>query len=399
MTRTTTDHDALAHAWLALCETLRDVPATIERLGTSNEPRARAEGYRHLARLLRMALERGFEGADADHPRLLFAQGPSRKIGGDCPDAVYRDCTLAGGAAYRVFGTRGNAASVVFTINRDPAAAAAADEPVLIDHITSEELCFDADGAFELWLGGEEREGNWRPLPEDAGGLMIRQFFGASEPSVPATLSIERLDGEDDARALSIEDVERAIVSARLFMQHIPQVWSAELRHLLETPNHLAPLAPERQARLQATPGGVPLWGSFRLDPNEALVVEFTPPDSVYWSLMCGGPWFESLDARTQVCHLNMDQAVVDGDGLVRIVVAHQDPGAANWLQTGGHAAGFLLLRYLGDDPAPAARCRVVRHEELRAMLPASTRLATPADRAADLAARRWSSDRRFEGL
>jgi hypothetical protein len=391
--------DAMEAAWLRWCDSLRRVPELAKRLGQEDDPRVQAEGYRYLARLANMALERGFESGDRDFPRLLYCQGPARKIGGDCPDAVYRDCAVDGSGRYRVSGLRGNAAVLVFSLMRDPARAASEGKSTVAASFLSAELAFEPDGSFELWLGGEPRSGNWRALPEDSDRLIVRQFFGARESPESARLSIERLDAPAEPSALAPDDVTRALGAAKGFFDFIPEFWAGEFERLCERQNYLAALAPEDQGRLQALPSGTPLWGSFRLEAGEALVIEFEPPVCDYWSLLCGGHWFESLDYRTQVCHLNMDQIEVDEDGVARAVVAHEDPGVPNWLETGGQGEGFLLLRYLGADSTPEPSCRVVQVSELAAELPFRARVVPRSERAEEQLRRRRASDRRVEGI
>jgi hypothetical protein len=43
---------------------------------------------------------------------------------------------------------------------------------------------------------------------------------------------------------------------------------------------------------------------------------------------------------------LNNTQAQADPDGKVRIVVADQNPGVTNWVETLGHRRGFLQFRW-----------------------------------------------------
>jgi hypothetical protein len=395
-----TEQDEMGAAWLRWCDSLRRVPDLVKGLGQEDDPRIQAEGYRYLARVATMALERGFESFDQDFPRLLYCQGPARKIGGDCPDAIYRDCAVDGGGAYHLSGMRGNAASVIFSVMRNPAQAAAEGKSTVAASYTSREFDFEHDGSFDLFLGGDSGAKNWRPMPKDADRLIIRQFFGSLESPEPARLSLERIDvPEGPPHILTPGKVEQALDAAKGFFDHIPAFWAAELDRLLEKENYIAALPADDQGRLQALPSGTPLWGSYRLAKGEALVIEFTPPICDYWSLLSGGPWFESLDYRTQVCHMNMDQIEVDEDGAVRAVVAHEDPGVPNWLETSGYEKGFLLLRYLGNDSAPEPTCRVVPIERLESELPFATRGVSKAERRNERQVRRRASDRRAEGI
>jgi hypothetical protein len=73
----------------------------------------------------------------------------------------------------------------------------------------------------------------------------------------------------------------------------------------------------------------------------------------LYWSFSLGNVWWETIDYGNRQSSLNGHQAVVDDDGKVRVVVAHQDPGAANWLDTGGHSEGAIILRCVRTVTAP----------------------------------------------
>ena len=392
-------YDEMSAAWYRWCDSLRRVPDLIKKLGQEDDPRIQAEGYRYLARLANMAIERGFESDDADFPRLLYCQGPARKIGGDCPDAVYRDCAIDGAGAYRLSGNGGNAASLIFSLMRDPAQAALNQKSTVAASYTDKELEFESDGTFEIYFGGEPRSRNWRPLPADSDRLIIRQFFGSLAPPQPARLAIERLDAPSKSSALGPKNITRALGAAKGFFDHIPEFWAGELDRLFEQQNYIAALPPDDQGRLQALPSGTPLWGSYRLAENQALLIEFTPPACDYWSLLSGGQWFESLDYRTQVCHLNMDQVEIDDDRVVRVLVAHEDPGVPNWLETGGNEQGFLLLRYLGADSTPEPSCRVIAFDEIAAELPFPTRTVSREERASERLTRRRASDHRAEGI
>jgi hypothetical protein len=87
---------------------------------------------------------------------------------------------------------------------------------------------------------------------------------------------------------------------------------------------------------------------------------------------------------------------VIDDDGAVRAVIAHEDPGIANWLDTAGHSAGPVILRCVRTDTAPVPATRVVSFSELDAALPAGTRRVTAQERQAVMQARRGAVSRRF---
>jgi hypothetical protein len=49
----------------------------------------------------------------------------------------------------------------------------------------------------------------------------------------------------------------------------------------------------------------------------------------------------------------------------VRVVIAHEDPGVPNWLDTCGHRQGAMCWRWIRAAEHPTPRTRVVRLAEL----------------------------------
>jgi hypothetical protein len=161
-----------------------------------------------------------------------------------------------------------------------------------------------------------------------------------------------------------------------------------------ETPNTFLP--PLDGTAMGAAAENRPVIGSFELGPDEALLVEVTPPEGLYWSFSIGNPWWETIDYANHQSSLNGHQAVVDDDGLVRAVIAHDDPGIANWLDTAGHSAGPVILRCVRTETAPLPTTRVLPFSQLDGALPEATRRVTAEDRATVMQARRIAVSKRF---
>ena len=103
------------------------------------------------------------------------------------------------------------------------------------------------------------------------------------------------------------------------------------------------------------------------LGPEDALVVEGRWPECVYANVMFWNRFQQAPDYRYRSCSLNRKQMQADAEGRFRFVVAHEDPGVPNWIDTEGHAAGTLYWRFLlpeGDIEQP--RCEVVPLASLR---------------------------------
>ena len=108
-----------------------------------------------------------------------------------------------------------------------------------------------------------------------------------------------------------------------------------------------------------------PVIGSWEIAPDEALVVEVSPPQGLYWSYSLGNPWWETIDYGSHQSSLNGHQATVDDDGILRTVIAHEDPGVANWLDTAGHSVGPIILRCVRTETAPVPTMRRVTFSEI----------------------------------
>jgi hypothetical protein len=76
----------------------------------------------------------------------------------------------------------------------------------------------------------------------------------------------------------------------------------------------------------------------------------------------------ESLDYRYHTVHVNKHTAKYETDGSVRIVVAHEDPGRPNWIDTVGHDSGTMCLRWVRANEHPQPRTRVMKIHEVRAL-------------------------------
>jgi hypothetical protein len=55
----------------------------------------------------------------------------------------------------------------------------------------------------------------------------------------------------------------------------------------------------------------------------------------------------------------------LNDDGSFRLVVAHEDPGVANWMDTAGHEHGTMCVRWVRADAYPEPICRVVKVADL----------------------------------
>ena len=263
-------------------------------------------------------------------------------------------------------------------------------------NVLLDEIELAPNGDFEIVLSAEERSGNWLEIADDATQLVVRHFFYDWDTEAASSLSIERLSGSPPVATSDAVD-PRAAMARQLVA--IGDFVEANLDFFLqfarpEHPNTFNP--PFDGTAMGAAAENRPVIGSWQLAPDEALVVEVDPPQGLYWSYSLGNPWWETIDYGRHQSSLNGHQAVVDNDGVLRVVIAHRDPAIANWLDTAGHSEGPIILRCVRTDTAPVPTARVVPFDEVATALPPDTRRVSVDERAAVIKARQLAVSRRF---
>jgi hypothetical protein len=208
-------------------------------------------------------------------------------------------------------------------------------------------------------------------------------------------LHLDRLDDLQPAPALTDQFLIDALDKAATYVEANLRYWNeySDTLALFMTANEVSPPRRPEGAAVNMLHGGA-IWD---LEPGQALVIELDEPDATYWSVqtyLLG--WMQPLDFTHHVTSLNDAQIRVDDDGKVRIVVAGQDPGVQNWLDTTGLSRGLVTYRYVRSPTSPSPTATVVPLDELREHLPAATPAWTASERGEQIDARRRGVARRF---
>ncbi len=180
-------------------------------------------------RVLANLLEGGLVGHFDDDPRQpVFRQivTSTRKSMGDNADAIYFDASVSSKYAYRVRGRTAGAVYLSFTVE---AGAADGGFPQRTAGVLNDtQFDVDADGRFEIYLGGEERDRSWIALDPDASQITTRHYWEEERspalPPIPdVALEIEVLDDlpplpppNDSSVAAGLRRVERYVRSRSL---------------------------------------------------------------------------------------------------------------------------------------------------------------------------------------
>jgi hypothetical protein len=352
-------------AWREFCAALSRAGDVILRDASPDDPLDRAEGFRYLTRLTRLALEKYVEHADPLHPSFYRLSHETAKIGCDNPDSCYQNAEISGAHDYRLSGKRGSVAYLGFGTYYG--AYGRPGPSGCSGHLEAEELELDADGRFEITLSQRRQPGNWLPMRPDTSMLIVRQNVLDRERETLAELRLERLGADEPPAPLSPARLGRALENAARFVTGTASLFADWAEGFAAAPNTLSPLDPQRSGGAHGDPNIFFYMGYWQLAPGEALWIELEPPDCAYWNLQLNNHWMESLDYRHHPVHVNRHTARTREDGSVAVVVAGRDPGLpdANWLDTAGHARGTLGLRWVKAASHPAPRTKVVKLTDL----------------------------------
>ncbi|NND66132.1 MAG: DUF1214 domain-containing protein, partial [Halioglobus sp.] len=235
--------------------------------------------------------------------------------------------------------------------------------------------------------------GNWLRMDPNATDLLVREFYRDWEQEQPGSYYLERLDGEASSEPLTLATVAQLLDDTiGQFYLRAPQ-WQERSKQLVRfVANEVA---------MQQTEGGLaanyygPGW--FEVEQDEALLIEVDPVPAAMWSVQLGNYWWESIDYLGHTASYNDSQVTTDPDGRVRFVIAHEDPGLANWLDPAGHTQGMMLFRQLQSQALMPLEFTLVKLAALEQHLPPDVARATPQDREASYkmrqrhAALRWA--------
>jgi len=378
--------------WNAFLDALVAGGQTVRDNTPEGDGPERAEGYRHLIRLVEFAQASFLDDRDAAHPNVQRCPSKACKIGFDNPDQVYVGIgPISDAYTYRVFGQRGSVDFMGFQVFDNPYGGPSA--------LDSDDLEVNADGSWELFLGPTPMPGNWLPTTPSSTQLVIRLTFADWDEELEGSIQVEVVGG---AGATPVAPLEPADFAARVrtlatTLRATPALFQ-QLRSDLYPVNAFVDPDPEAFGLDNAgLPTNVVSPAQYDIAPDEALIVESADVPVRFRNIQLGNRWLESLDYASRQTSLNGAQSYLDRDGVYRFVLAHADPGVPNWLDVAGHPRGTIFMRWNkpsgGDAERPNAY--VVPLAELRAHLPAGHPTVTPVERATTLERRRQAYNRR----
>ena len=332
-----------------------------------------AGSHRALMHIIEASLVGYFE-QDATKPDFRRIVTPSRKLTGDNSDAIYFDAPLHPDNAYVIHGETSGAVYFSMTIENDTYDGRMAKATGGV--INDTEIDIDEAGKFTLYLGGEQRKRNWLPLKKGASRVTTRHYFehaepAAKNPDLEPRMHIECLSKiavtappNDDSIAEGIRRVGNAIRGRTLDM---PALGGGEL------PAFMSPVPNEFPIPQQ--PGNFGLAAAdahysmapFFINTDEALVITGRWPKCRFGNVCLWNRFQQTFDYSDRSVSLNRRQTALEADGSFKIILAHQDPGIPNWLDTEGNLFGLVFWRFfLVEGVVETPQVEVVKFSEIR---------------------------------
>jgi hypothetical protein len=340
-----------------LCRWLQESAQLIAEHPLTRRGKDREDAFRYLLSLTAFAIDWGVLSGDPLEPS-FSPPYPIHRLdwGAANPDGVYRKVLVRDDCGYRIRGQMGNAR--YFSLDFRPSSHN--------ETVTPEDVAPDPEGRFEMYVGGQE-QGRWWPMQPDTHAIVTREFFGEWTDARKARLRIDRVDGptgrpygaEPDRIASAFDVIGRWMLEGgvRYWLDH-----STDMQE--RAGNSFLPEFRRGETKLP-----VVCPGAWRLAPDEALLIELPDPHAVYWGLQAASSLVHTFDHSKALTSFNHTQARQDPDGVYRLILAHQDPGIHNWLDTGGLEFGTLFLRcYRAETLSPPTTTLLKQGDLVRAL-------------------------------
>ena len=399
------DDKSLREAWGSFCDKPKTAGDQVFKDYNAATPLQRADGFRFLTQNLGQAFDLALETKDPRLPALHDFCNPTRKLGGDNADFTYIQAWIDGNSVYRISGNRGTGRFFNIVVHGPRNARAyggGATRPLCEPfgdmpeaNIFGHELECRWDGSFELYVGGPKRGPNWLPTTPGSRKLFLREGFDSWD-ELPASMRIERVGMAEPKPMPTPKTMIDAFEWAGMFVTGLMNDWpdwpfeqgGVDYKH----PNQFPPLDNVDADRKRGRAINNMYW---EIAPDEALIVEFTSHPG-FWAFTNMGAFMNSMDFLYRPVSYSPARSKVDPDGQVRFVLAHDDPGYHNWIDTQGFVRGNLTYRNLfakGDTPIST---RLVKRANLPEAMHSQSPRCTPEERAAQLQKRFHAIRRRY---
>lgn len=354
-------------AWEEFCDNLKLAGSALMYTGAPRDPFQQAEGVKYLTRLTRAGLEAFVEYNDPDFPIFRRMVHETVKLGADNPDNYYMNAQINGHNEYRITGKRNTVHYLgFFTQNGNYGTTGGLSPCGVLEHQNME---FIENGKFEIILSKEKKGKNWLKIEDETSLVMVRQTFFDRSKEIPSDIRIEKIGSSGKPKPINPEMIDKGLKTAALFTAGAPMLFSKWAKGFQKHTNKLPKFDLAKSNAAGGDANIIYHHSHWKLDEDEALVINVKPPECDSWNFQLNNYWMESLDYRYFNICISKGNAVYNDDGSVRIIVSHKDPGLPNWIETCGHNEGTMCWRWYrlseGEKPVEP-ECIVVKLVDLK---------------------------------
>ena len=353
-------------SWSEFCDHLKAAGNVLLSPGAPRDPLQQAEGVRYLSRLTRAGLEAYLEFQDPMYPQLRRMVHETVKMGADNPDNYYQNAQISGLYTYKIVGKRNTVDHISFHTQNGNYGTTGGLAPCGM--ISNQDLEVEEDGSFEVLLSKEPAGKNWLKMEEETTLLMVRQTFADRRKEEPAQLNLINTMVDQKPGALSSSQVDEGLKTASMFVGGASLLFARWANGFKKHVNQLPQFDPETSNAAGGDESIIYYHSYWKLESDEALVIEVDPPNCDAWNFQLDNYWMESLDYRYYNICINKNDASYETDGSVRVIVSQEDPGRPNWIETAHHREGTMCWRWYRLHQGVLAvqpSCRVVKLTEL----------------------------------
>lgn len=349
-------------AWAFVRKMLDDMTDMVVQ--DARDERELLEGLRVINRVTTLCIELSLD-TDVNQPRFIEMNTPFRLIGGPNPHGFYPLAMISGDRAYRVTGTRGTSTYLGIQV----LAGTGLTPRRMSNYLSDRDLVLDSSGRFNIVFSATEPTaaelggGQWIEIPDDASAIVVRDYIADASTAVPAHLEIELLGEGSPVAALTDDLLADQLTAMGWSIMKMTTLHRTVLPELLDKPNTVVTSQAQGLGSENTTPDNLYMLGTFDLEPGQSLQLEFTPPETRYWSVTLENIWHECLEPLTRQSSVTNAGVQPGNDGTVRLTIGTEDRGDGYWLDTGGRRRGFITVRWLDNPAAPDLSVRLLDKE------------------------------------
>jgi hypothetical protein len=354
VTRMAADDTETAEAMNELIEVLGRKDASFDDLAWRlfGDEDTLAEARIMLLHTLNHALD-VWLGADPARPAFRRWHFPDKKLFGDNPDAIYYEAPVSADHRYRIRGNTDGAIYTSFSVERTKKPGDRIGK--LGATLNDTEFEIESDGSYEIIASATPQEGNWLRLDPDAISITTRHYFEleksvAADPLRLIPVVIEPLEPPappspptDASIAASIRRVAQWLDrSVNPFREDFTFSWVSKVPNQLPPPS----IDESNEDIGYAAMDNVYSMAPFLLKSDQALVIRGRWPKCRFANVVLWNRFLQTLDYRYRNVSLNRKQTKLEKDGSFKMILAHEDPGRPNWLDTEGRMIGIIFWRF-----------------------------------------------------